>query len=62
MWVCRSCNTNNSDNANYCSNCGQKKPQMNENVPQNEKKTSIKATRNSIKRMNQAKNPHLEDR
>lgn len=48
MWMCQTCGNNNSDNANYCSNCGQKKPQLNEYVSQNEKKTNIKVTRNIL--------------
>ena len=40
MWACNKCGTNNSDNSNYCCNCGQKRQVKNGNLAGESTKTT----------------------
>lgn len=49
MWICNKCGTNNSDNSNYCSNCGQSySAQTRQDNNPESKSLSIKTVRNVL--------------
>lgn len=48
MWNCKKCGTSNSDNSNYCSNCGQKKKLVDEKMENDSEANSKKIYRNIL--------------
>lgn len=48
MWMCQSCGSNNSDNANFCSNCGARNTHTDAVSKSNDNASRIVKTRNII--------------
>lgn len=48
MWKCQSCGNNNSDNANFCSNCGTRKTHSGSVSRKNDKASRIAKSRNIL--------------